>query len=101
MDSLFDNLPDSPLPDELFDPIATGNAFTLKRIISTGQLTDWHNQADNEWLVILKGSARLLFDGEEEKTLKTGDCLLIPAQKRHRVTYTENPTVWLVLHFED
>jgi cupin 2 domain-containing protein len=32
--------------------------------------------------------------------LQPGDHLLIPARARHRVDFTETPTVWLAVHFE-
>ena len=55
-------------------------------------------------MVLLSGSAGLLFAGETEiRVLRPGDYLLIPAHCRHRVEWTDpvRPTVWLALHFLD
>lgn len=53
--------------------------------------------------MLLKGAARLYFEGEDaDRLLRPGDWLVIPAHCRHRVTWTdpERTTVWLALHFD-
>lgn len=105
VDSVFQ--PVSGLEDgEVVTPLATGDGFELERIVSLGHVTpagQWYDQPRDEWVVLLSGGARLLFEGErEERTLKPGDYLLIKAHHRHRVTWTEpdQPSVWLALHFD-
>jgi cupin 2 domain-containing protein len=52
-------------------------------------------------VIVLKGSAELLFEHEgAPRLLRPGDYLHIPAHRRHRVTATDphNPTVWLAVH---
>lgn len=79
--------------------------FRLERIVSTGQATpegQWYDQERNEWVVLLTGSAGLLFEDEAEaRVMRPGDHVLIPAHRRHRVAWTDpdQPTVWLAIHY--
>ena len=104
VENLFAHVPDR-LPDERFEALVRGGEFRLERIISTGQVTppgQWYDQDREEWVLILRGSARLRFEGEAEPLcLGPGDYVLIPAHCRHRVEWTDplQPTVWLGLHF--
>ena len=64
----------------------------------------WYDQSDHEWVVLLQGSARLAFDGEDrQRELCRGDSLLIPAHRRHRVAATDPApgTVWLALFWRE
>jgi cupin 2 domain-containing protein len=94
-----------PASAELFDVLLETAEFRLERIVSTGQATpvdQWLEQAANEWVVVLCGSAGLRFqDGPEVLVMRAGDHVLIPAGRRHRVEWTDptQPTVWLALHF--
>jgi len=93
------------LPEERFDELIRGGPFRLERIISTGHVTpagQWYDQEHDEWVVVLRGAARLRFEHEAELvSLRPGDSVLIPAHRRHRVEWTDprEPTVWLALHF--
>jgi cupin 2 domain-containing protein len=90
---------------EVFETLLQTDALKLERVVSTGQATppgQWYDQDRDEWVVLLSGSAGLLFDGERDiRVLKPGDYLLIPAHTRHRVEWTETvtETVWLALHY--
>ena len=105
LENIFANVPHH-LPDERFEELARGGVFRLERIISTGHFTptgQWYDQDHEEWVLVLRGSARLRFDGEPETVaLGPGDYVRIPAHCRHRVEWTDpaEPTVWLALHFE-
>lgn len=93
------------LADERFETILNGGDFRLERIVTQGQASPpdfWYEQAQDEWVLLLQGSAGLTFAGEEQIiTLGAGDSLLIPARQRHRVAWTDpqTHTVWLALHF--
>lgn len=52
-------------------------------------------RALDEWILLLRGSASLWTEGEEERQLTPGDYVLIPARRIHRVTRTaaDEPTV--------
>jgi cupin 2 domain-containing protein len=68
------------------------------RIISSDQLEKKeYCQEEDEWVVILEGSALLLIKGEEKRVDK-GECLFIPAHTRHSVVKTEKGTLWLAVH---
>jgi len=104
VENIFSNLP-VKLPNERFDELLRGDGFRLERILSTGQATpagQWYDQDQPEWVLVLRGSAQLQFEGEAEAVeLGPGDYVLIPAHCRHRVQWTDprSPTVWLALHF--
>ena len=53
-------------------------------------------------MLVLSGSAGLLFEGEDEpRVLRRGDYVFIPARARHRVAWTDpkQPTIWLAVHY--
>ncbi len=91
------------LPEaEVAEKIADGD-FMMERILSSGQTTpvnEWYDQEKDEWVAILQGEARILFENEEEIALKAGDYILIKAHEKHRVTYTSATPVciWLAIH---
>ena len=100
--SLLASLP-PPGGEEAFEPLASGSGLRIERIVSRGHRSPdgfWYDQADNEWVMVLEGSARLRFEGaREEIVLRRGDSLSIPAHARHRVEWTDDPTIWLAVHY--
>lgn len=86
------------LTDEVFEVLHTAGGSTLERIVSNGQTTQWLVQDHDEWVMVIAGAARL--EGDDATVeLTAGQALLIPAQVRHRVVWTEQPTVWIAVHF--
>ena len=91
--------------EEISEPLLKTEHFKLERIISSGQGTpsgEWYDQDTDEWVILLSGSAGLLFDGEKEIfIMEPGDYVHIQAHRRHRVEWTdpEQKTVWLALHY--
>ena len=104
--NLFSEIPNG-LRDEIFETLLKTDCLTLERIVSSGQATppgEWYDQETHEWVILLKGRAGLLFEGEEEiRILQPGDYVRIPAHRRHRVEWTEagQTTVWLALHYRE
>jgi cupin 2 domain-containing protein len=102
--NLFQSIPTN-LPQELFETLLETEGFRLERIVSRGHATppgDWHEQARDEWVILLRGRAALQFESVPDPVvLSVGDHILIPAQCRHRVKWTEPnaATVWLALHY--
>jgi cupin 2 domain-containing protein len=102
--NLLSSLP-SALSSEIFETIVDSDSVRIERIVSNGQTTpegEWYDQDHDEWVLVLTGSADLLFDGSQEpQRLGAGDYTLIPTGCRHRVTWTDPnvPTVWLAVHF--
>jgi cupin 2 domain-containing protein len=85
--------------------LVVADTLRIERIVSTGQASPagfWYDQARTEWVLLIAGSAGLLFEGDAEpRVLGPGDHLLIPAHRRHHVAWTDpgQPTVWLAVHF--
>ena len=100
--NLFTELP-AKLPTELFTTLLEADNLRIERIVSHGHASPedfWYDQDQNEWVIVLKGAARLRFeDGTVE--MKHGDFLNIPVHKKHRVEWTtpDEPTVWLAVHY--
>jgi cupin 2 domain-containing protein len=86
---------------ELFTSLLDRPGVRIERIVSFGQTTPAeapYDQAWDEWVLLVEGAARLWIEGQDEAVLGPGDHLLIPAHRRHRVTWTASPTVWLAVH---
>ena len=102
--NLFAALPQR-LDAEQIVALVTNDNVRIERIVSTGQASPpgfWFDQDWAEWVLLLAGSAGLLFEGEAKpRVLRPGDHLLIPAHRRHRVAFTDaaQATVWLAVHF--
>ena len=101
--NVFAGLP-SKLAAEQFMPLLTTPELRIERIVSDGHASPpggWYDQDQAEWVIVLQGSAGVLFDGETApRRLNRGDYVHIPAHARHRVAWTDHnePTVWLAIH---
>ena len=104
MANLFDDLPAS-LAQELVEVIAECQHVRIERIVSTGQCSPdgfWYDQQEAEWVILLKGGAKLRFEGDEDPiVMRPGDHALIPPHRKHRVEWTsaDEPTIWLAVFF--
>ena len=93
------------LPEELFTDILKTATFRVERIVSQGHSSPkgfWYDQGQNEWVIVLEGAARIVFEGGMDAVeLGPGDYLTISAHKRHRVEWTapDQRTVWLAIHY--
>ncbi len=99
--NLFENIPETA-PEELVTELLKSDNVRIERIVSFGQSSPegfWYDQAENEWVLLLEGSATLTFEEGDSVNLKPGDHLNIPAGKRHRVEKTDQKgrTVWLAI----
>ena len=104
-ENLFADLP-GEMPGELVEVLAEGEgSVRIERIVSRGHASPagfWYDQGEHEWVILLSGSARLRFEGEDQPvSLAPGDWLEIPAGCRHRVEATadDQATVWLAVFF--
>jgi cupin 2 domain-containing protein len=103
--NIFSGLPVGAEVAEHFDALVERPGFRIERIVSTGQASPpgfWYDQPEDEWVVLLSGSAGLRFENDAEvRKLVPGDWLHIPAHVRHRVEWTNatQPSVWLAVHF--
>lgn len=104
MKNLYRDIP-ADLPEELIECLAGSGHVRIERIVSRGHATapgDWYDQDRDEFVVLLRGAARLEWEGGEETPMKPGDWTVIPARRRHRVNRTAEgeDTVWLAVHFK-
>jgi cupin 2 domain-containing protein len=91
------------LPRELVQVLARAADVRIERIISHGHASPegfWYDQPQHEWVIVLKGAARLQFE-DGMVGMKPGDFVNIPAFKKHRVDWTtpDEPTVWLGVRY--
>jgi cupin 2 domain-containing protein len=103
--NLIENLPEH-LSQERFDELLRHGALRIERILSQGQASPengWYDQDEHEWILLLQGHARLAFEDEAEIDLFPGDYLMIPAHRKHRVSWTDPQTitVWLAVFYRD
>lgn len=102
LNNILKNIPKN-LPGELIDILVEGKNFRLERIVSKGHTSPkgfWYDQVENEFVLLLKGKAEILFEADSNPvTLSEGDYIIIPAHKKHRVEWTDPKieTVWLAL----
>lgn len=77
------------------------NGVKIERIVSHSAASPpgfWFDQAHDEWVIVLKGTAVLQFIDGKEVTLSHGDYLLIPKHEKHRVERTSEEVIWLAVH---
>ena len=100
--NLFANIPEN-LPEELTAVLQEGHGVRIERIVSHGHITPagfWYDQPESEWVLVLKGAARLEFE-DRMVEMSPGDYINIPAHTKHRVVWTSptEPTVWLAVFY--
>jgi cupin 2 domain-containing protein len=104
--NIFADLPPN-LPDELVQTLLEAANVRIERIVSHGHASPagfWYDQDQHEWVMVLKGAARIRLEDEEKPVeMKSGDFINIPAHKRHRVEWTtpDEATIWLTVHYGD
>jgi cupin 2 domain-containing protein len=101
--NLYANIPDK-IPEEIFEDILRSDKFRIERIISKGHKSPegfWYDQDENEFVLLLRGEAKLGFEDGSIADLKEGDYLVIPAHLKHRVESTseETETIWLAIFY--
>jgi len=104
--NLLTDLPDK-LPEEVFETLINSKNIKIERIISPKNHKtpdrQWFKQDLNEFVILLKGSAVLLFKENGYFTnLRPGDYINIPRYKEHRVESTDKEveTIWLAIHYK-
>lgn len=91
--------------EEKFTDILNSENIRIERIVSFGQSSPndfWYEQDENEWVMLLSGSAVLEFEGGGQLELKKDEYVLIPAMMKHRVhsTSESEATIWLAVFFK-
>jgi cupin 2 domain-containing protein len=106
VNNLFADLPaGAGAAAEEFVELLSRPGLRIERIVSTGQASQagfWDDQPHGEWVLVLRGEAKLAFEGEPAlRVLRPGDFVDIAPRRRHRVEWTHpsTPTVWLAVHY--
>ena len=100
--NLLRDLPDARAV-EVVDTLVAAPGVRVERIVSHGQASPpgfWYDQEEAEWVLLLRGAARLRFaDEAEARALTPGDHVHIAPHRRHRIDWTDPqlPTVWLAV----
>lgn len=97
--NFLDNIPQES-KDEIFETLIKNKNVNVERIISYGQVTNdnfWYDQKEDEFVVILKGEAKIKYESGDIFELKEGSSLYIKAHIKHQVIYTAKPTIWLAI----
>ena len=98
--NLFGELPENQ-GKEVFETLLKNEQVLIERIVSYGQPTtegEWYDQATDEWVLLAKGEATLLYENGDIQGLKAGDYVFIPRHQKHRVTSTSADAIWLAVH---
>lgn len=103
MGNIFDLVPSEK--KEVFEEVFSSEGIRFERIISSGQTSPeegWYDQPENEWVILLQGTAKIKFDNNEIKKLKKGDYLFIAKHCKHKVVYTSAmpKCIWLAVFFK-
>jgi cupin 2 domain-containing protein len=102
--NLFAGLP-SVLPEELIEVLVENQSVRIERIVSIGHKSPdgfWYDQDEHEWVVVLKGRARLrLEDTDHPIQLGVGDHIHLAPHRKHRVDWTtpDESTIWLAVFY--
>ncbi len=88
--------------EEVTEVLLQHTEVRVERILSTGQASlpgFWYDQAEDEWVSVLQGSAALQWEDGSLTEMHPGDWLMIPAHRKHRVERSSivPPCVWLAI----
>lgn len=103
--SLTQDIP-AVLSEEWLQTLVQEKGMRIERIVSKGHCSPpgfWYEQRESEWVLLVKGAARLRFaEPEREVELRPGMHVNIAAYERHRVEWTtpDEETIWLAVFYE-
>ncbi len=90
----------APAGGEQFVTLWQNASVKIERIVSHSHRSPenfWYDQGEDEWVIVLRGTATLEFASGELVELRDGDHLMIPRHLRHRVARTGAETIWLAV----
>lgn len=89
---------ESPSTGERFDSLLRLRNLHIERIISSRDIQQAQQvQEQDEWVLLVQGTACLVIDGKPT-TLKAGDHVFLPARTPHTVTEASQGAMWLAIH---
>ena len=94
-------LPRLPLSEEVITVLAESAGIRVERIVDAGQVTDWYDQPETEFVALLDGNAVIEYEDGRLVVMKKGDTLLIKPHEKHKVSYTSSdpPCVWICVFY--
>jgi cupin 2 domain-containing protein len=100
--NIFDAAGNAASSEDFFVLFESG-AVRIERIVSHSHSSPagfWYDQAEDEWVIVLRGTAVLEFTDGQIVEMSEGDYVMIPRSVRHRVARTSANTVWLAVHLK-
>lgn len=103
-ENLFQNIPAS-LRSEFVQRLAGTKGVRIERIVSRGHSSPtgyWYDQAETEWVLLVKGAARIRFEADDSVVeMGPGDHVTIAPRARHRVEWTtpDEETIWIAVFY--
>lgn len=82
---------------EVITTLLENEKIRIETIVSYGNASPddfWYCQNEDEWVLLTNGKAQIQFEDEFVDLCKD-DHMLIPAYKKHRVSYTSDDAEWL------
>ncbi len=87
-----------PMAGELFKRLLKYRNVVIEEIVSSSKIIDkLYVQKQDEWVLLLKGSAKLEVKGRVV-SLKKGDHIFIKSGVPHKVLKVRRGTIWLAIH---
>ena len=87
-----------PAQGERFEPLLQHRNLVIERIVSSATATPTEFvQAQDEWVLLVQGTAVLDIDGTAT-SLGAGAYVFLPAKTPHRVTQVSAGALWLAVH---
>ena len=88
----------APAQGERFETLLQHKNLVIERIFSSAATAPTsYIQEQDEWVLLVQGTAILEIDGET-KSLKSGDYVFLPAQTPHTVKQASQGALWLAVH---
>lgn len=86
---------------EIVEILKENENVKIEKIISTGQTTDWMEQEEEEFVMLIQGEAIIEYENKMQE-LRAGDTVIIKKNEKHRVAYTsKNPScIWICIFYE-
>jgi cupin 2 domain-containing protein len=101
--NIFEDIPEKA-DKEFLEILFQNDSVKLERIVSRGHSSPkifWYDQDKNEFVLLISGNATIAFDDGSIIKINPGDFFIIPANKKHRVEYTDpkEKSIWLTAYF--
>ena len=97
--NFFTDYPSPEAGSEQFDTLLQREGVCVERIASNRlEYGQWYDQENDEWVMLVQGSAVLEYGDGQKVSLQAGTHLFIEAHRRHRVVETSEDALWLAVH---